>query len=64
MAGGEARTITIRAFLDVLADGLGAIEPNFDLVRAHKGNVTAYADLLVRHALYNRLYAIDTAAMG
>jgi tRNA A-37 threonylcarbamoyl transferase component Bud32 len=63
MAGGEARTITIKAFLDILSDGLGAIEPNFDLVRAHKGNTVAYADLLVRHSLYNRLYAVDVAAV-
>ncbi len=64
MAAGEARTVTIKAFLDLLADGLGAIEPNFDLVRAHKGNTTAYADLLVRHSLYNRLYSVDTATVG
>jgi serine/threonine protein kinase len=64
MAGGEARTVTIKAFLDLISDGLGSIEPNFDLVRAHKGNITAYADLLVRHSLYNRLYAVDVAALG
>jgi serine/threonine protein kinase len=64
MAAGEARTVSIKAFLDLLSDGLGAIEPNFDLVRAHKGNTTAYADLLVRHSLFNRLYAIDVAAVG
>jgi len=64
MASGEARTITIKAFLDILADGLGAIEPNFDLVRAHNGNTTAYAALLVRHSLYNRLYAVDLASVA
>ena len=57
MAAGEARTVTIKALLDMISDGLGAIEPNFDLVRAHNGNTIAYADLLVRHSLYNRLYA-------
>jgi hypothetical protein len=64
MAAGEARTITIKALVDVIADGLGSIEPNFDLVRAHKGNTFAYADLLVRHSLYNRLYAVDVATVG
>lgn len=57
MAAGEARVVTLRALLDLIADGLGAIDPTFDLVREHKGNTTAYADLLVRHSLYNRLYA-------
>jgi serine/threonine protein kinase len=64
MASGEARTTSIKALLDIISDGLGAIEPNFDLVRAHNGNTTAYADLLVRHSLYNRLYAVDLAAVG
>jgi serine/threonine protein kinase len=64
MASGEARTISIKALLDILSDGLGSIEPNFDLVRAHNGNTTAYADLLVRHSLYNRLYSVDLATVG
>jgi serine/threonine-protein kinase len=62
-ASGELRTPTIRAFIDVLADGLSAIEPNFDLVREHGGNIAAYADLLVRNTFYNRLYAVDVAAL-
>jgi serine/threonine-protein kinase len=64
LAAGESRIPTIKAFIDVLADGLGAIESNFDLIRAHGGSVSAYADLLVRHSLYSRLYAVDVAAVG
>jgi tRNA A-37 threonylcarbamoyl transferase component Bud32 len=62
-ATGELRTPTIKAFIDILADGLSVIEPNFDLVRTHGGNIAQYADLLVRHSLYNKLYAVDTAAL-
>src|SRR5262249_50861946 len=64
MATGEARTVTIRAFVDILADVLAVIEPNFDVVRTHGGSVAAYADLLVRHSLFNRLYAVDVAAVS
>lgn len=60
MASGEVRTVTIQAFLDFVADGLGAIDPTFDLVRAHQGNTLAYADLLVRHSLFNRLYGVES----
>jgi serine/threonine protein kinase len=64
LAAGEARIPTIRAFIDILSDGLGAIEANFDLVRTHGGSVASYADLLVRHSLYSRLYAVDVATVG
>jgi serine/threonine protein kinase len=60
-ASGEIRdpAPTIQELHDVLADGLSAIEPNFEIVRAHGGDVEAFADLLVRHSLYNKLYALD-----
>jgi serine/threonine protein kinase len=63
LGAGEGRIPTIKAFIDFLADGLGAIEPNFDVVRTHGGNLAAYADLLVRHSLYSKLYAVDTASV-
>lgn len=56
MASGEVRTVSLPAFIELLADGLGAIDGTFDLVRAHHGSTTGYADLLIRHSLYNRLY--------
>lgn len=42
--------------MDVVAAALEVLSPNFGLVRRHGGNVTAYAELLFRYSLYNRLY--------
>ncbi len=60
-ASGEIRDPgpTIHELHEVLCDALSTIEPNFEIVRAHGGDVVAFADLLVRHSLYNKLYAID-----
>ena len=61
LASGEPRVPppTIADLTEVLAEGLGAIEPNFDIVRRHGGDIAAFADLLVRHSLYNKLYMLE-----
>jgi serine/threonine protein kinase len=60
---GELRTPapTIQELVEVLNDGLAAIEPNYEIVRNNGGDVADYADLLVRHSLYNKLFAIDVS---
>ena len=56
MAAGEAESISIDDFLDVVADGLSAIDFNFGVLRENGGDLDAYALLLVSHALYGRLW--------
>ena len=51
--------VSIHALTELFAGALDAIEPNFAIVRAHGGDVEAFADLLVRHSLYNKLYLVD-----
>ncbi len=63
IAAAEVRIPTMQSLVHLVADGLAAIEPNFDLVRVHGGNIFAYADMLVRHSLFNRLYAVDVASL-
>ncbi len=62
-ASGEIRTPapTIHELIQVVEEALAAIEPNFEIVRDHDGDVADYADLLVRHSLYNKLFAIDVS---
>jgi hypothetical protein len=50
---------TIQELIDVVQDALAAIEPNFEIVRDGAGDVAAFADLLVRHSLYNMLFQLD-----
>ena len=50
---------SIHVLTYLFSKALGAIEPNFEIVRTHEGDVAAFADLLVRHSLYNKLYQLD-----
>ena len=47
---------TIDDLIDVVADGLSAIDFNFGVLRESGGDLEAYALLLVSHALYGRLW--------
>jgi hypothetical protein len=47
---------TIARLLDVLGDGLSAIDFNFGVLRDNMGDLDAYALLLVSHSLYGRLW--------
>lgn len=49
-------TPKIADLIEALADGLGAIEANFEVVRRHGGDPIAYAHTLTRHALYRHLW--------
>jgi hypothetical protein len=57
--GRTDRPPSIHVLTYVFSTTLGAIEPNFELIRTHEGDVAAFADLLVRHSLYNKLYMLD-----
>lgn len=54
---GNAPSIHVLTYL--FSRALGIIEPNFELVRTHDGDVESFADLLVRHSLYNKLFQLD-----
>ncbi|MSP61439.1 MAG: hypothetical protein EXR72_14045 [Myxococcales bacterium] len=60
-ASGELRepAPTIHELIDVLSDALSAIEPNFEILRHNGGDLASFADLLCRHSLYHKLYALD-----
>ncbi len=47
---------SISGLLDVLADGLSAIDFNFGVLRENMGDLDAYSLLLVSHSLYGRLW--------
>jgi serine/threonine protein kinase len=47
---------TIHIIVHLCARALGALDGNFELVRKHGGDVAAFADLMIRHSLYNKLY--------
>lgn len=49
-------TPTLEDVMDRLAAGLALAHPNVAVLRAHGGDVVAFARLLVRHALYSRLF--------
>jgi len=55
-ATGGAAGPTIHVLVHLCARALGAIDPNFELVRKHGGDVSAFADLMIRHSLYNKLF--------
>ena len=57
LANSEFRTPTIHMLIDAVAGGLGVIEPNFEIIRVHGGDMYSYADRIIRHSLYNKLYA-------
>lgn len=57
--GDDEPQATIENVIELCSRALGAIEPNFQLVRTHGGDVAAFADMLVRHSLYNKLYMLD-----
>jgi serine/threonine-protein kinase len=54
---GNAPSIHVLTYL--FSRALGIIERNFELVRTHDGDVESFADLLVRHSLYNKLFQLD-----
>ncbi len=58
-ASHELQAPGIGELIQILENGLAAIVPNFDLVRGQGGDVAAFADLLVRHSLFNRLYSVE-----
>jgi serine/threonine protein kinase len=58
-AGFDGPSPTSDSLLGVLGQGLGALDGNFEILLKHHGNLGAYADLLVRHSLYRRLFALD-----
>jgi len=55
-ATGQGLAPSISAIIDALASGLAIIDSNFNVIRTHGGDIYAYADVLIRHALYRRLY--------
>jgi serine/threonine protein kinase len=59
LASGQKKTPSIHVLTYLLSKLLGTIVPNFEIVRTHDGDVAAFADLLVRHSLYNKLYLLD-----
>lgn len=59
LASGKGKTPSIHVLTYLFSKLLGTIVPNFEIVRTHDGDVAAFADLLVRHSLYNKLYQLD-----
>ena len=59
--GHASKPPSIHVLTYLFGKALGIIDPNFELIRTHEGDVFAFADLLVRHALYNRLYQLDVS---
>lgn len=59
LAEGRGKTPSIHVLTYLFSKVLGVIVPNFEIVRTHDGDVAAFADLLVRHSLYNKLYQLD-----
>lgn len=55
-ASGQGTAPSLSGVIDALANGLGALDRNFQLLRRHDGNTAAYADLLIRYSLYHRFY--------
>jgi serine/threonine protein kinase len=58
LAGGGGEP-TIFALTYIFAKLLGSIDPNFEILRTSQGDLPSFADLLVRHSLYNKLYQLD-----
>lgn len=56
LASDERVTRTIASLLEIIADGLSAIDFNFGVLREHQGDLDAYALLLVSYSLYGRLF--------
>ncbi len=56
IAGGEVEVPDINGLIQLLCDGLTLIEGNFGVILAHGGNPLAFADMMVRHSLYRRLW--------
>jgi serine/threonine protein kinase len=56
VAQGTAEAPPIDRLISAIADGLAAIDENFQVIRHHGGDSLAYAHTLVRHALYHRLW--------
>ena len=57
LAAAEAlHPLGIDQLITLYGDALSALEPNFALVQKHSGDIAGFADLLVRHSLYNKLY--------
>jgi serine/threonine protein kinase len=59
VASGASARPSINLLTYLFSRVLGAIDPNFEILRTHEGDVAAFADLLVRHSLYNKLYQLD-----
>jgi hypothetical protein len=57
----EAEAPIIGELLEVIASALAAIDPNFQVLREHGGDVGSFAEVLVRHAVYHRLFALDVS---
>jgi serine/threonine-protein kinase len=57
--GALAQAPSIHVLTYLFSRALGEIVPNFELVRAHEGDIESFADLLVRHSLYNKLFQLD-----
>jgi tRNA A-37 threonylcarbamoyl transferase component Bud32 len=49
-------TVAVDDFIEMVGDGLSAIDFNFGVLRESDGDLDAYALLLVSHALYGRLW--------
>ena len=56
IASGEVAVADISALLTLLFDGLTMIERNFGVVIANGGDPIAFANMMVRHSLYWRLW--------
>jgi hypothetical protein len=59
VANGQNARPSIHVLIYLFSRTLGIIDPNFEILRTHQGDVGAFADLLVRHSLYNKLYQLD-----
>ncbi len=61
IAQDEVPTPAANIFTGVVANGLALVDPNFELLRRHDGDLVAYACLVTRHALYHRLFGASPA---